>query len=139
MYKWGFECTVHCDSPYGYTLPENFTYTVDGTGNVILHSRSSINSHYSPVVTIVLNGSGDFSITNNSNGEKAFTLTGYPQNSDTITVNCETGVVSSASGLNVYPYFNFVFPKLVRGKNNLTITGKGSVTFTCEFPVNVGG
>lgn len=139
MYKWAFECTVHCDSPYGYTLPEQFTYQVDGTSSVVLHSRSSMNAAYLPVVSIRLNDNGNFSITNSSDGGKEFTLTGYPQTSDTITVNSETGVVSSASGLNVYPYLNFAFPRLVRGKNELTITGNGTVTFTCEFPVNVGG
>jgi len=86
-----------------------------------------------------LNGNGDFAITNKSDGNRVCSLTGYPQASDTITINGETGVISAASGLNVYPYFNFIFPRLARGKNDLTITGDAEVTFTCEFPVNVGG
>lgn len=139
MCKWAFRCKVHCDSPYGYTAPMSFSYNVNGETEVILHSRSSINTHYYPEVTIALNGSRNFAITNLSDGGRTYRLEGLPQTSDVISICGDTGVISAQSGLNIYPFFNFMFPRLVRGDNKLLITGKGTVTFTCSFPVNVGG
>lgn len=137
--KWAFQCSVHCDSPFARTLPQVFSYTVDGTSEVTLHSRSTSNLPYYPVVQIALNGNGSFSIENQSNENYTFSITNVPQTSDTIYLNGETGVVKAESGLNMYPYINFKFPRLVRGANKLVLTGNGTVTFTCEFPVNVGG
>lgn len=236
MYKWGFECTVHCDSPYGYTLPETFTFDVNGTrDDIVLRSRSSINTPYYPKVSFENHGqldvvalslqvggmdfatgsliltadyslltsqhggvlycagldpkkvrgascfdgflsilyaedpdlSGyayavffknenntcsvvqsmnevsmaanmhDWQITNNSLKNETFKL--FKAHGDSFFVDGETGVLKSSSDINIYNGFNFVFPRLVRGENHLTITGNGTVTFTCEFPVNVGG
>ena len=33
----------------------------------------------------------------------------------------------------------FHFPRFARGDNTITMTGSGRYTFTCEWPVNVGG
>lgn len=41
--QWAFEATVHCDSPYGYLTPQEFTYTVNGTSDIIVPCRSSAN------------------------------------------------------------------------------------------------
>lgn len=137
-YKWAMTCKVHCDSPFAYTTPMVFQYAVNGAADVVLHSRSSINIPYAPKVEIALHGSPDFSIMNAEMGEVC-SLKGLPQTSDTIWIDGENGVLTGASGLNLYPYYNFVFPRFVRGDNHLTISGTGTVTFTCEFPVNVGG
>ena len=136
--KWAFQCTAHCDSPYGYTIPMEYRYIINRTSDVILKSRSSINLPYFPNVEIVLRNSPDFSIYHKET-DTTFTLEDLPQPSETVYVNVETGILTSKSGLNIYPYFNFVFPQLVRGENHLTFTGNATVTFTCEFPVNIGG
>lgn len=137
--KWALSCEVHCDSPFAYTMPEKFSYTVNGTADVVLHSRSSSNRPYYPPTTIALNGSGDFSVVNHSDGNYETKFTGVPQTSDIIDIDSENGIITTSHGLNVYPNFNFKFPRLVRGDNHLTITGKGTIVFVCEFPVNVGG
>lgn len=41
--------------------------------------------------------------------------------------------------LNLYPYFNFEFFKLVCGDNLLEVVGNCMLEIQCEFPVNVGG
>ena len=137
--KWAFECTVHCDSPFAYTLPQSFSYQVYGTSNVVLHSRSSSNLPYFPSVQIQLLNNGSVTIINHSMSNDTFEMKNIPQTTDTLLVNGETGVISASSGLNMYPYCNFKFPRLVRGDNHLTISGTCIVTYTCEFPVNVGG
>lgn len=136
---WGFSCKVTCDSPYGYLTPQEFSYEVNGSATVTLHSLSSCNDPYSPVLTIKQNGGTDFSIENVTDGNRAFTLKGIPTGSGTITLDADHGVLTCESGLNLYPYCNFKFPRLLRGDNQLILTGSGAYTFTCEFPVNVGG
>lgn len=136
---WGFECTVICDSPYGYLMPQEFTYEVNGSQTVVLHSRSSVNDPYSPVLTIQQSGGTSFSIKNLTDSNREFSLNEIPTGSGNITLDCDHGVLSCEAGLNLYPYCNFKFPRLLRGDNQLILTGSGIYTFTCEFPVNVGG
>lgn len=136
--KWAFQCKVHCDSPFAYTSPMSFEYVVDTSLSVVLHSRSSVNQTYMPKVTIALPGGGDFSIENADTGH-VFRLTGVPSSSGVITVIGENGVMTCESGANLYKYCNFIWPDLRRGDNHLTLKGSGTVTFQCEFPVNVGG
>lgn len=137
--KWAFSCEVHCDSPFAYTLPMEFSYDVDGTRDVTLPSRSSMNQAYYPEVRIEIPSGGDVRIVNHSDGDYTFSMDGVPTSAGSLYLNGESGVMTSDSGDNVYPYFNFHFPRLVRGDNHLTITGKCKVVFTCQFPVNVGG
>jgi phage-related protein len=136
---WGFTCKVTCDSPYGYLAPEKFTYTVDGMATVILHSRSSCNDPYSPIVQIKQSGGTTFSIKNVTDKNREFILNGIPTNSGNILLDSSHGVLACDAGLNLYPYCNFKFPRLLRGDNELILTGTGIYTVTCEFPVNVGG
>lgn len=136
--KWAYSCTVRCDSPYAYLYPQKFTFTVDGISTVQICSRSTANDVYYPHVEITLDDCANLTITNTSIG-RTFSLKNLPNTSDVITLNGETGVLSSQSGTSIYPYCNFHWPCLTRGYNNLTITGNGTFVFTCEFPVNIGG
>ena len=136
--KWAFQCSVHCDSPYAYTVPMTFQYVVDSTLSEVLPSRSSINQKYMPKITIDLSDGGDFSIENTDTGCK-FILANVPAASGLITLDSENGILSCESGINLYQFCNFEWPSLVRGDNHLNFEGNGVVTFVCEFPVNVGG
>ena len=138
LQQWAFQCTVHCDSPYAYTLPLTYTYVVNGSAEVTLHSRSSANVPYYPTLTIVTSGRS-FSITNLTEGSPGMILQNLPFSSDTLTIDGERGVMTSEEGANVYKCSNFKFPSLIPGDNFLKITGFGTVTFTCEFPVSIGG
>ena len=136
---WGFACDVTCDSPYGYLAPQTFTYVVNNTETITLHSLSSANDPYFPVLRIHQSSGTDFSVKNVTDGNRTFTLTGIPTGSGNILLDCDHGVLTCDAGLNLYPYCNFKFPRLLRGDNQLILTGSGTYTFTCEFPVNVGG
>lgn len=136
---WGFECTVHCDSPYGYLQPKKFVYEVDGSRTVVLRSDSSANDPYLPSLLIEPNGGTEFTVTNQTDSNREFSLNGVPTDCGAITLDCSHGVLSCESGANLYPYCNFKFPRLMRGANQLILTGTGIFTFTCEFPVNIGG
>ena len=137
--KWAFQCTAHCDSPYGYMLPKSYFFEVDGTSEVTIRSRSSMNDAYLPLIEIDLTSGSDFSVVNATDGGRAFTLADLPKGCGVITVDGERGLLSCNSGLNLYNCTNFKWPRLVRGDNKLTLTGHGTVKFTCQYPVLVGG
>lgn len=139
-FKWAFQCVAHCDSPFAYTFPFTTSFNGDGSGQFEgkLFSRSSYNGYYYPSVEIELNSPGSFSIINETDDGYEFKIEDYP-NKDLIKINGENGIITTSSGINPYPYCNFKFPRLLRGDNRLKFMGDGSVRYTCEFPVNVGG
>ena len=134
--KQGIQFTVTCDSPYGYICPKESTYVISSPTTLILRNESSINDYYYP--KIVISGATSVSITNTSDNGRVFSLSSIPSG-DTVTVDGENGILSSSSGANLYPGFNFKFFRMVRGDNSIQITGNGTYKFVCEFPVNVGG
>lgn len=137
--KWAFSCVVHCDSPFAYMTQQKFSCSVDGESIIVINSRSTANCPYYPIVTIQLSECGNIMIANSRDKNQPFTINNFPILNDTIFIDGSTGEITSQSGINVYRYSNFAFPRLFRGDNNLTITGSCTASFACEFPVNVGG
>lgn len=141
MYKWAFQCTVHCDSPYAYLTRKTFRFDVDGSSDVIIDNSSTANIAYYPIVDIQLDGNKTVSVVNHSDGDRTFSLSNFPDANASIHVDGGHGIITAGDSgvLNPYKYFNFTFPRLVPGRNNLTINGKCTVTVTCDFPANIGG
>lgn len=137
---WALKAHVTCDSPYAYLYPQTYRFTVSGSQNVTLYNESGHNGYYSPTLLISFNdASGSVSINNQTDNGRTFTLTNVPRSEGTIRVDNDTKVITSESGSNIYNYFNFQFLRLLRGVNELTITGNCTVDIICEFPVNMGG
>lgn len=137
---WAFSCTVSCDSPFAYTVPETFSYAVSGTDTVTLRNRSGYNGFYRPKMQITMNGGDSVAVQNASDNDRVFQFSGLPGgNGLVITVDNQNQVITNSQDLNLYPYFNMRFMRLVRGDNVLTITGNAAVSFICEFPVSIGG
>lgn len=137
---WAFSCKVSCDSPFAYTLPDEYIYTVSGQSQVRLFNRSSYNGFYRPKMEITMYGGDGISIQNLSDNNRTFQFKELPGgNSLTIYVDNKNQVITDSMDLNLYPYFNMKFMRLVKGDNLLKITGNAEVKFICEFPVNIGG
>lgn len=137
---WAFSCKVSCDSPFAYTYPEETVYTVSESETVKFFNRSSYNGYYCPKLEITMNGGDSFSIVNASDGEREMKFEDLPASQSlTIYIDNQNKVITNSQDLNLYPYFNMKFLRLVRGDNDLTITGNAEVKFICEFPVNIGG
>ena len=142
--KWGVSFQVTCDSPYAYLRPMVYDYMVASSLTTTLRSESSHNGFYYPKLAITGHTGGDLSIwIENRMETSSFTFQGLPSAMGDLTIDCENGVITSASGLNPYQYLSydtpFHFPRFARGDNTITMTGSGRYTFTCEWPVNVGG
>ena len=137
---WAFTCKVSCDSPFAYTYPETFSYRVYGSLNFWFFNRSTYNGYYYPKLNVSFVGGTSINITNFSDGERVFSITGIQGGTELIlNVDNENGVITNNLGINIYEHFNFNFFRLVRGDNRLEITGNALVGISCEFPVNVGG
>lgn len=137
---WAFSCKVVCDSPFAYTFPEESSYSVSGENQIRFFNRSSYNGFFRPVLEITVNSGDSVSIVNLSDNNREFSFTGLPGGSPfTIRIDNKNQIITSNTGLNMYPYFNMKFLRLIRGNNNLKITGNVTVKFICEFPVNIGG
>lgn len=137
-FKWAFQCTVHCDSPFGYTFPYEYNSDVKDSSSILIRSMSSYHGYFYPKVELTLSAGGTFSISNDQDSQYIFELKDYPS-SDKIVIDGEHGIITAENTANPYKYFNFNFPRLVRGDNVLHLTGNGSIKIICEFPVNVGG
>lgn len=136
---WAMKASIICDSPYAYLYPQEFTYAINGTQKIEFLNESSHNGYYMPVLEIKMNGGGSISITNETDKGRTFRLTNVPAAVSDILVNNDTCVITNNADLNLYPYFNFKFFRLVRGYNTLSITGNCTLTIRCEFPINAGG
>lgn len=135
---WAIRATVTCDSPYAYLYPQRFKYEVNGSLEFTFYNESSHNGFYCPKTEIFISSGDSFSITNLTDGGKTFALSGLPQISH-IYVDHDTGVITSDTDVNLYPYFNFVFLRMKRGYNTLRVNGNGTLVICCEFPISPGG
>lgn len=139
---WAFSAKITCDSPYGYMFPNKFHYSCNGTTDINLINRSTINKLYYPKLIIQLNGSSTISIVNESLNNKEFKLSNLPQNYFLIiSIDNELGKIEcdDPSYSNLYQYFNFEWLSLKKGMNKLKVTGNCVLDIICEFPVNFGG
>jgi len=137
---WAFSCTVSCDSPFAYRLPEEFAYMVSGETEVRLFNRSSYNGFYRPKMEITIHGDDGISIQNLSDNNRTFQFSELPGGrSLVIYVDNQNQVITNNMDLNLYPCFNMKFMRLVRGDNILKLAGHAEVKFICEFPANIGG
>lgn len=135
---WAFSATIQCDSPFAYTFPEIYTFSGGTTRNRIF-SKSSFKGFYYPVIEIVRSGAGDITIVNTSDNNRMFKFTDVPAGISSIYVDNQNGIIKdNTGGVNLYPYFNFNFLRLLRGDNYLDITVNGTAKITCEYPINVG-
>lgn len=137
---WAFSCRISCDSPFAYTLPEEYEYTVNGEEQFVLFNRSSYRGFFKPYIQITINGGDEVSIENLSDNNRTFKFSSLPGgNSLEIYVDNKNQIITNNMDLNLYPYFNMKFMRLVHGDNTLKISGNATVKFVCEFPVNIGG
>lgn len=139
---WGFQCTVTCDSPYGYTYPEETTISLGGGDtNAIFHNKSTSNNDYYPLIEIAMNGGDSVTIENLDLPNSSLQLTDLPGQSYTIKIDNDNQIITSddLTDFNFYEHFNFQFFRLKRGDNTLKLSGVGQVKFICSYPVNIGG
>lgn len=141
---WAFSCKVICDSPFAYMPVEEYQYSVNDSLEATIVNRSTYNGFYKPLINLTITSGDGFSITNASDNNRVFSFDLINSGVNlpiTISIDNQNQIISSPThtSLNPYTLFNNSFFRLVRGANTLVINGTGNITFSCEFPVSIGG
>jgi len=136
---WALKVHVTCDGPFAYLERKDMVYTVNGALNIQIYNESSLNDWYYPKLTFERTSGTAFSVKNEADGGRGVELQNIPASVVHITIDGEHGVIRNDQDLNLYAGFNFQFLRLARGYNPITITGNGTLTISCEYPINVGG
>lgn len=131
--------TVRCNAPWGWSDEKNDTYSLTSSPTSINYINFSDNDQYLyPDVSFTTDiSTTSFSITNNSDNGRIFSFTGI---SGSETINVTGGkIITSSTSNNRLNNFNLKWFRLTTGLNQLSVSGKGSLTITSRFPMKVGG
>ncbi len=142
-YGWlpyAFEATVVCDCPYAYGLPFEKSYTISGSRNILFRNESSVREFIKPMLKFVpASGVQTLTIVNHSDGDRTFQIKNIPSAS-IVEINNNSGIIQETRyKRNLYDGFNLNFFRFVRGENNLTVTGNGTLTISGRLLHNVAG
>jgi phage-related protein len=138
----GLSLKFVCDSPFGYMAREPVSIITTTTSSTIVLSENDNMGYYYPDLEITLSGGvTSISIVNVTDNNRTTTLSGFTNTAGiTITINNRNQIITSSTGSNFYPYFNYNFFRLLRGENSITINGASTVKIIMdEVPVDIGG
>ena len=134
----GLILTFESVSPYGYSSLQTKSGTVNGKATITIPCDSDELYSYVPVNTTFKNtkSNGSLTITNTTTGDVT-KITSMSVN-EVVTMSDNMVITSDNKAKTFGDTFNFVFPRLSAGDNEITIDGTGSFTFQYITPVKLG-
>lgn len=133
----GLVLTFESISPYGYSSLQTVSTNINGSSTITIPCESDDLHSYVYMNTTYKNTSGNsLKIINNTTSDIT-EVKGLVQN-ETVTISDNMLITSDKPSKTFGDNFNFVFPRLVAGDNELTIDGVGNITFQYIFPVKLG-
>jgi predicted phage tail component-like protein len=133
-----FEVEFRCRDAFGWTIPSIVEYdlstiTVPTTIQVI--NYSNVLDLYEPEMEIELqdNNTG-VSLVNLNHDNYTFSFSGLTIG-ETLTINNQKRKIESDVSANRFSKFNRNWFKLIKGVNNIQVTGKCIIKFKMQFPV----
>lgn len=116
------------DSPFAYMPQVN--QTVSSTPTSATPTISNLGDlSIKPEIQITKIGAGDITITNTTNSNQSFTITGLVDN-EVVYINCNTEeIITNLSGIYRYSAFSGNFLELLVNDNVLNISGSCTVLF----------
>lgn len=133
----GIEATALCDGPYAYMASGQLESTCNGTSSILIRNHSNVNRYCYPKVVLSTNG-GNVSIINETDNNREMKIENLPLKDFVIDIDGNTGIIKAQDDTNMYQYFNFNFPRLLRGDNKLKLSGNFTMTVNCEFLMDIG-
>ncbi len=144
MHIVGFTATVTCDCPFAYlaTAPWEQQSTSSGA-RFTYFNPSNVNDYFYPVLTLENVRGTSVRITNESDQQRSFVLSGLPSPSSgsgrTITIDCARQIMVASDGINLYQYWNRNYmPRAIRGNNTLYLKGNFGLTLNGDVMWNIG-
>lgn len=133
----GLILTFESVSPYGYSALQTISQSLTGEETVTVPCDSDDLYSYVYVNTTYKNTSGStLTITNNTTGDVT-EVSGLVDN-EIVTISDNMLITSDQPAKTFGNNFNFVFPRLAAGDNELVINGKGDITFEYIYPIKLG-
>lgn len=130
---------IYCESlsPWGYSPLQIVSQSIVGEGNIIIENLSDDLYTYTPVNIKFENTSGEsLKIVNNTLNET--TEINNIRENEVITLSDNMTITSDNTTRIFGNDFNFVFPRLKSGTNELTIVGTGTITFEYIYCIKMG-
>lgn len=139
-----FDATVECDGQWGYVYPPAvFEFEASSEEGVeVINNQSSYNGYLMPKMHLEFTGPvTQFSIVNATDNNREFKIDATDLENGlenmVVDIDHQNGIITVAdSTVNLYPYFNKKFLRLVKGDNRLqfsTDDGTCAITMTCEW------
>lgn len=124
---YAFECKVICDRGWALENMRTYNYNITQTPQTILHNNISHKNNITlPILEFTTNSSNaTVSIINQSNDNYETKFTGL-SSGETITMNCQTEIITSSMDLRRLGNFNNHWFELVPKQNKLIVTGNVS-------------
>lgn len=127
---------MRCDSPYAYSpmyTSPIFDFSTIGSTSSQFKFTNSGDLNLKPEIWIKKVGSGDISITNQSNGGKEFKFKNLVDG-ETVYVDNENEYITTDLA-NTYRYTNFNnnYIEMLRGVNTLSVNGQCTLQFRYNF------
>jgi phage-related protein len=139
----GISCVVQCDSPWGWKPSKTYAYAYTGytITDAINLLNESANSFYTYPTNLVItaNGyNGSVSIVNTSDTSRTSTWTLTAN--EVVTMDCDKQIITSTIATYPLANFNKNWLRLIRGYNNLVISGNiSALSITSPIAVKIGG
>lgn len=116
-----FTCDVICDSQFAYEYPQVYTYKIDGETEINLFNRSSHNGYLYPKITISDIKDASFTMTNDEDNGRSFTINNLPTNGLIVDIDCEKQIISQRMQ-------NSAAVTIPRGRMRGDVNGDGRIT-----------
>lgn len=135
---YSFQADIICDCPYSYSYPFSQSFNVNGSMTTTFYNESTMNEYFKPELTIVPRSS-TIEVVNVTDNNRSTKFTGVPTANCTIYMDNNNGILTDKSGgVNLFPFFNMNFFRLLQGNNQLKFTGNGTYTISGMFLHNTG-
>lgn len=130
---------IYCESlsPWAYSAQITLSQSITGAQSIEINNESD--DLYTPVYlkTIYKNTGGDILTIQNSTIGETTEVSGLVAN-EIITLDNNMMITSDQPNKVFGNLFNFIWPRLKAGVNNLNITGTGELTLEYSFPIKMG-
>ena len=132
----GFVITVESSSPWCYSTLQTVSQTITGSETIKIDNKSDDVHTLTEVRTTFKNTTGKTLVISNSTTGETTKISNLAAN-EVVTLSENMFITSDKSSRVFGNDFNYVWPKLKSGVNDLTVNGTGTITFEYIYPMKV--
>jgi phage-related protein len=135
------EIEFRCRDAFGWTAPTEYVFDLsDNVGStpttIQVENMSNVGlDYYYPIIEFTLQSTETgASIKNMSDGGRICSFSAL-STGETIYIDNQKKIITSSTNNYRFDKWNKVWFRLVKGVNNIQVTGKCNITFTAQYPI----